>query len=218
MAPKRTRLTGPASYKKAKLSNGVGSSSGTYQVRSTVPSSYRRRVEVKQIALNSVGITPNVSGYIADICINVPLGDDYNQREGRTIKLLDAQWGLQWQVPVASAPSAEFALRAIVFVWNQELFPSVGDILQTGNIISEYNIQQVPKYRILSDRVYNHSTSLATQNMDNIIIGKCKINTLQEYPGGATPDALKGKVHLLLICNNSPQTITLRAACRYIDV
>lgn len=217
-ARKRSRVTGPASYKRAKLSNAVQSSTGTYQVRSTVPASYRRRVELKQIAVNQVGFTPGVAGVVREICINIPLGDDYNQREGRTVKLLDCHWGVEWLVAAASVGSAEFALRIVVVVWNQESVPTVSDILASGNILSEYNIQTAPKYRVLSDRTYSHATNLATQNFDQVIQGRAKINQQQNYPGGATPDALTGKVYALFIANNSPATATMRAATRYVEI
>lgn len=201
----------------------AGNALPDYQPRTTVPSTLSNsRKEVKAISIVPIlGGSITTPGTVFPMCIQIPLGDDFNQRDGRAVRLLEIAWTLTTLTLAGAAAAFNTHVRLIVFQWKQPgLFPNTNTILDAGNINSQYQQQQSPLYKILFDKVYEQKQEGAstTQDVRTFNQGKAKLGFEMAFPTGANPNAVNNSVYAIVVGSDTTGTFTVKASTKFVDL
>lgn len=193
-----------------------------YQPRNAVPASRATaKKEVHAISIVPALLQPfSTTGYLSPLLIQIPTGDEYNQRNGRTVRLLDAAWTINTLNLAGQVSAYNTFYRVVIFKWSQPgLVPLTNAILDSGNIYGQYAQIQVPNYKILSDQTYGvKQDAVGTQDVRTLHGGKCKLGFEVDFPNGANPNAVTNCVYMLVIATDAVGTFTVKANVRFIDL
>jgi len=131
------------------------------RVRLNPPTVTRRKpktVEVKQLVespWDNVNVDTGNTCTLARVA-NIAEGDRPNQRNGRTVKILNFRVRLQWYKQNTTPMTM---IRVILFRWNTGVAaPTTGSILDTGAVnalTAAYNGEFKGIYKILYDKTYS---------------------------------------------------------------
>lgn len=176
-------------------------------------------VELKAAETASTSATVTDTATIVNLSL-VAQGDDYNNRQGRSLKAHD----LQINATASGHPSSTITvLRCIIFKTNQNqsAAPAVGDILKdASDVHSQYEMSDNQRsFVILSDRKFLLVTGADSQ-LQNLNYKKSLSHHIM-YSGTAATEASTGSgaVYMLLLSDrstNSP-TVEYSARMRFID-
>lgn len=219
-----SRLTGPASFKRAKASSASSILRG-----STVPASAKKRVELKRVIANTISLNGSMS----------PLGQLYafpslaggsasNQREGRAVNIKAYELrGTVWY----NGNYAGGAIRIITFLWkqgSQGTVPIVSDILDAvGGTIpvidAPYSVNHAAAYRILQDRVYNCSTMCESTGTGYVphyqyVRQFGKLNITQTYYDQNDDSHQDNNIYVLVVAGHANGSCQLSGSMTYIDI
>lgn len=213
-----------AAPKRVRRSSGVYTPAGTNDLpfRRTVRTTYRTdRKELKatnNLSMNgAAGLTAGVPGAI---CINIPEGNDYNQREGRLVRAEDCVWHGIYSFPATSGINYNLFVRIICFKWKQSAVnPVPANILDPVSIYASYSQQYASQYQILHDKVYTLTQSAtSTQDIRQYISGKTKLGFDMEFGAGANGYSTSDSPWLICITSDNVGTFTIRSTMRFTDI
>ncbi len=161
--------------------------------------------------------TANTAGVITNISL-IAEGSDYNERNGRRIKLQSLQ--IRGQL-TQHASATNTSLRVIIFKTrnNQSAEPAVLDVLQFASENSMLNASDNQgSFTVVSDRTVHMSNVNSTNYGYNMYH---KIQTHIDFSGSAATEASigRGALYALLISNeasNTP-TVNFHSRIRFVD-
>jgi len=205
-AKRSSPRTGPASFKRAKLSTKS----------STVRASAVTRKELKRAATAIVPVSTTLNnGGTFFVYPRIAAGDDDDEREGRTVKLK----GIQLVGTVQGEAGNQVLVRAITFLWKQALVnPVVGEILEfTGSpaFYGTYNVSHANNYEILRDDIIN--VAEVGQLTKHYHLQK-NINVVQNYFGPALTEQSDKDIWIFLVTNTGNALCTAQAATTFVDM
>lgn len=184
-------------------------------------------VEYKHADSNSTGATTGVSATVANgqmiLLNNVAQGDGGSSRDGNQYKLTN----INTKISIVGAPAANSGLvRIVMFVFRG---PNGAAPLQTdlfdnnGNLhVHDFrNLEQVPRFRILHDRVYTLEKEAAGYNFKKSISINKDVDLKVKYNGttGAYTDIATNSVWLMIISDSVSlyPTFFQNTRCRFVD-
>lgn len=213
--------TGPASYKRAKLSTAKSIQKG-----STIRAPPRRRVELKRVHDELAFLSVSTTGQVEELPL-IGGGSESSQRDGRAVVVKG------WEIRgVCAAPttSGGTIVRVIVFKWKQSNggAPTIFDILSdngpsAATINASYNISQASNYNILSDRVYNTGVrtvsigGTAYEPYQQYIHAYGKADFIQTYQSNTAAQVVDQQLYVLAVCE-APTTVLMSASVTFVDI
>lgn len=202
--------TGPASYKRAKIS--LTPQTKTYR--------NSNRTEVKQVDL-IIPVTAPVTNGDVFVFGTTPQGTDNNQRVGKAITHLYGEMRLQFDNDIG----AQYGnWRIIVGIWKQAyngLVPAASDILQLpGDILSPVNAEDSTNLVILHDSINDFfPTASVTQYVQTIRHKtiKWRYRGTQEYKGPDKVDVQNITHFIYLLTDNLSSAARVHTRCYFTD-
>lgn len=213
--------TGPSSYKRAKRAESDARNVLAYGGKGKYTAIKRSpRVEIKYYSSTPfVGAPVSSIPSIASLASQIPIGDSGDERNGRTVRLLDSSF--TYSQRYTNATSTEM-IRVIVFLWKPNTIPVGTDILDSNNIFSQYQQEQIQNYKVLFDKMHHIVPQFPTQGVDQFWTGKVKINADQVYGAAATVNAQQNKIYMLYVTDNigagTISSFTVKAQTRFLDL
>lgn len=179
-------------------------------------------VEYKHFDKTTI-LSPDTAGLVYHLT-NIPEGDDYNQRNGRSIKSqsLYIRGEVAINTTIATNNSFPYYYRLIFLIDNEckGVAPTVADVLQAVDWNSPLNIDNGKQFTILYDEVHNLDPS--NQRSHAMKFYK-KIGHHIRYQGvgSSITDSRQGQLFVLALSNEpNPSylpTFNFYSRIRYID-
>lgn len=113
-----------------------------------------QRAELKDHEAIVAVATPIASGGTVSACASlVPLGDDAHSRDGRVIHAKELKWRAYFESALNTTGNTCGAIRFIIFRWDDDTQPGVGDVITSSGLLGVYNLANVFKLKVLEDRM-----------------------------------------------------------------
>lgn len=151
----------------------------------------------------------------------VSRGDDYDDRDGRQIKVKSIQ--CSWNVIRNASATADQMVRIIVFIWRSPdgVAPTIDDVLQPGAtaMVRIRSLNDRKNTRILYDKVVN----LSTGNMTNVVLRyykKIDLTTIfNENTAGNIGDIDTNAIYVAIVSsdNTNQPSVNWTSRVRFID-
>lgn len=183
-----------------------------YKVADMAYSAYKTANRLKGIInsekkVHDVTSTAAISTTAAVTCLlNIPQGDDYNNREGRSILLKSLECKGRW---VHNDSAGTTTIRMLLFQDNGTRdsgsdFPTISQLLTSSDPMALRNPDPVQfrRFKVLMDKRVSLTNEFPTHNFDKYF----KLNHHVKYSGSDSADAAQGSIWVLLLSNESTNT------------
>lgn len=174
-------------------------------------------VEFKTIDSTSsatYGTTPTI------FCLNaVALGDDYNNRDGRQIRLKSCAMNMDFIANPAATTDTQ--LRVVLFIAKspEGANPGFADVFDTANLYSQRNLTNRKEYVILFDKVITLSPESVEKKFFKYY-KKMNMKTVFNSTSSATVAAVEANglfLYMFSSDSTNPPTVNFTHRCRFID-
>lgn len=175
-------------------------------------------VEKKTHDISNAG-TISSTGAVYSLC-DIAQGDDYNQRNGRSVKFISIESKETYTINAAATTTF---VRKIIFADNDlqdsGTLAAVTDVLKTAAVNSMRNPDPIKmkRFKIYSDKVYSLDSSASSASLYKKSYSKLQHHL--KYSGVTAADAGQGCLCMLLISDQVTNVPSLDIAhrLRYVD-
>lgn len=207
---KRPAKTGPASYKRSKIS--LTPQTKTFR--------NANKTEVKQRDTIIVNTSPVANGNVFTFGL-MDQGIDNNQRIGKAVGILGGEARIQYTTDLGT----DFAnWRLVIGIWKQAyggLAPAVSDIIQVpGDLLSPINAEDSTNLVILQDSIFQIYPSAGTTAAIPCVryqALKWRYRGTQEYKGAAFNDVQNITHFMLLLTDNLTANVRAHTRVNFTD-
>jgi len=92
-------------------------------------------------------------GTVSNSATLVPQGDDAHSRDGRVIYAKTINWRAIFESGLNTTGNTCGVVRFILFRWDDDTQPNVGDVITSPSVTAVYNLNNVFKLKVLQDRL-----------------------------------------------------------------
>jgi len=155
----------------------------------------------------------------------VPQGDDAHSRDGRVIYAKTINWRAYFESALNTTGNTCGAVRLIIFRWDDDTQPTVGDVVTSASLTAVYNLNNVFKFKVLEDRMISLNSNYADTGGDAVpscttASGSISLGYQMGYDDSNGTQE-KGGVYMMYMCNagasNWMQT-SIRTQLLYYDM
>jgi len=171
---------------------------------------YTLNAEVKRFDLITGGFAPGAGGNVSVLSL-VTLGDDYNNRDGHSLRTvaLEARWSYQM-----NAAAVSDLLRVIIFADMEcaGAAPTVATVLEGANPLSLFQHDNVGRFVVLHDQLID--TSAVRVTMEGVIKLPLDVHIKYQSAAGTVADCREGNLFVLTVAREAVNTGTFSLISR----
>ena len=207
-------------YKKKSQYSKYGGYLDTASKALAVAYSVKKLINVEKKTFDTnLNLSPGTSGSVTSLS-NIIQGDDYNQREGRSIKAISLESSLM----LTQNASANNTLCRVMFLIDNDLpdsgtLPAVTDILvdSTVNALRNPDPVMMKRFTIVRDYRFTMSNDSPNDNIQRHFYKKMQHHI--KFSGTAAADSAQGTILVLALSDQGTNipSLSINNRVRYVD-
>lgn len=188
--------------KKATSSSGAGTASNIANMAMTAYKGYKFLKQVLNPEIkkwDQLTIATNISNAgVTGVLNAMGQGSDYNNRTGNSIKLHALKFRANISLNIATPTATNIRCIIVRDMENRQALPAIGDVLETADVRSPYNHNNIERFKIQYDQLLNFDLYHPTRTLE---FSKSYKNAHCKYVGTTATVASvdEGSLFLLLL-------------------
>ncbi len=171
-------------------------------------------VEVKRFDQNNGAVAPGAAGVIYPQSL-LAQGDDYNQRDGLSVRTLAFESRLSFNV---AAGGFQEQLRFIVFsdTQCQGVAPTIAQLLEVAHPLSQFNHLNTERFAVLHDELVDVTTT-GPAITHRVIKMPLDLHLRYSAAAGAIGSCRENNLFVALICLTANGTVDIYSRTSFVD-